>query len=102
MDKATFHPGWVEPAAAIAPGLRTALYTWRKGEGHVPFLLAVGNFSREDKPTAAKIDWSRIGTAPSSLVDIQTGRTFTEDELAAFVLRSHDFLLLTPTAKSIE
>ena len=102
MNKATFHPGWTEPAVALAPGLRTALYTWRKGDGHVPFLLAVGNFSREDKPTAAKIDWSRIGTAPSSLVDIQTGRTFTEDELAAFVLRSHDFLLLTPTAKSIE
>ena len=99
MDKAIFHPEWVEPVVSVSSGIRTALYTWRKGDGKVPFLLALGNFSREGKPTGVKIDWIKVGTSPTRLVDIESGRSFSERELSEFSLRSHDFLLLTPEAR---
>jgi len=96
MDKAVFHGYWFDPAVRSAKGIRSALYTWGRGEGPVPFLLVVGNFSREDVATEAKLDWKKLGVAPCRLEDRLTKKTFSEGELAAYSLRSHNFLLLVP------
>ena len=96
LSKAAFHPYWAESYATVADGIRTALYTWADGAGPRPFLLVVGNFSREDLRTGLKLDWAKAGAKPSSLTDLVSGETRTEAEWAGFALKSHLFLLLVP------
>lgn len=99
MDKAVFHGFWYDPAAGVADGLRTALYTWKPGTGLKPFLLVVGNFAREDRETGLAVDWNRIGAAPCRLKDLLSGMTRAESEWRTHVLRAHNYLLLVPENK---
>lgn len=96
LSAAEFHPYWQDPVATAAAGIRTALYTWKNGEGIVPFLLVVGNFSREAKRLALDVDWSKVGARPARLRDIVTGRLFDATALADADLPSHLFLMLVP------
>ena len=96
LSKAVFHPYWTESYATAAENIRTALYTWADGAGPTPFLLVVGNFSREDKMTGVSFDWAKSGSPSCPLKDLLTGRVFAEKELAEFPLASHRFLLLVP------
>ena len=97
MGKAKFRGYWHDPHAAVSDGCRTALYTWGKGEAEVPFVLVVGNTSRKDVATGLRLDWKKAGCKPAALTDVVSGETRTEAEWAAFVLPSHEFLILVPS-----
>ncbi|MBQ3289627.1 MAG: hypothetical protein IJH50_09490 [Kiritimatiellae bacterium] len=96
MGAAEFHPYWIDPHAEAAKGIRTALYTWKDGEGPYPFLLVAANFSREPLATALRLDWAKAGAAPSRMKDLMTDKAYSPDELSAFALPSHEFMLMVP------
>ena len=96
LGKATFHGYWYDPHAAVSDGCRTALYTWKKGEAEVPFMLVVGNTSRKDIAIGLRLDWTKAGCKPTALTDVVSGATRTEAEWAALTLPSHEFLILVP------
>ena len=100
MERATFFGHWFRRVAHTADGIRTALYTWKAGEGPVPFLLVVGNFTRHDLATNAKIDWRALGVAPTVFMDLLTGVKLTEKELNSYRLMSRHYLLLTPVSSA--
>ena len=99
MGAARFHAYWIDPHAEASRGIRTALYTWKTGEGIHPFLLVAANFSREPLATALRLDWSKTGAAPCELKDLMTGNVYKPDNLAAHVLPSHEFMLLVPAGR---
>ena len=94
MDKAQFRGYWFDPVATAAPDIRVSAFTWKPGEGKVPFLLAAGNFGRTDRAMELRPDWSKLGGRPARLKDLVSGQVIAADELESFVLRSHNFVLL--------
>ena len=94
LDHATFLGHWNGAPVTTAAGIRPAFYRWNPGDGPCPFLVVVGNVSRESRATGLSVDWKGVGCAPTRLRDLMTGRVFTEAEVASAELRPHNFMLL--------
>ena len=95
LRKAVFHGYWKDSVAASAPAVKTSWYSWT-GKAPLPFLLCVVNTGREPVPTGLKIDWKKLNAAPGELMDLWSRRVFTEKDLAEYVLKGQNFMLLTP------
>jgi hypothetical protein len=95
MDKAKFTGYWQTGSVRSAKDVRAGLYRWRKGEGKYAFMLAVGNFGREDAATGLAVDWDALGLKrPKELVDLMSGEKIAVGNLAASRIASHGLKLL--------
>ena len=91
--QAVFHPYWRERVCTAAEPVKVSWYTWEKPSPY-NFLLCAVNIGREPVKSRLVIDWKKLAASPGPLLDLWSGKSYTEKELAEAVIPGQGMMLL--------